>query len=341
MTDWLARAIREGTPLIDGTAVTFVWVGEHAPTLRSDLTGWWPGAQPWRLEAASPGVWTFTTSLPATAYLEYAYFDGETRRPDPFNPHLTPTGYGSFNNYVYMPAAPRPAWETGHADLSVGRVVEVELTARMLTDGRRTVRLYQPPAPGPYPLLVVFDGCEYAERARLPTILDNLLHAGHIPPLAAALVDNHPQARIPEYACSEATLTFLVNDLLPWVGHHLFLDPQPGAHGVVGSSMGGLMATYVGLRRPDVFGHILSQSGAFGFRDESLVFSLARWQPRLPVRLYQSVGTFEMLLGINRRFRETLVASGYDAAYHEFDAGHNYPAWAADLTRGLTWLYPR
>lgn len=338
MTDWLARARAEGTPLIDGEQVTFVWQGDHAPTLRSDLTGWWPGATPWQLRRVQQGVWVHSVELPLTAYLEYAFFDGPTRRPDPFNPHTAP-GYG--NNYVFMPDAPRPAWEPPRPNIPVGQVIQTELTSRLLTGGKRGVRLYTPPVSEPVPLLVVFDGQEYFERARLPAILDHLQASGDLPPLAAVMVDNHPQARVPEYACSEATLGFLVHELLPWAKGQTALLDTPGGHGVVGSSMGGLMALYAGLRRPDLFGHVLAQSGAFGGRDESIVFSLLRSSAPRTERVYQSVGTFEWLLTVNRRLREVLVQQGYTAAYREFTAGHNYTAWAADLTPGLTWLYGR
>ncbi len=30
----------QGTPVIDGDAVTFVWYGDHAPQLIGDFTGW-------------------------------------------------------------------------------------------------------------------------------------------------------------------------------------------------------------------------------------------------------------------------------------------------------------
>lgn len=339
MTDWSMRAHLEGTPLIDDNRLTFVWLGDRPPVLRSDLSGWWTGARPWTMERVEAGVWIYGVSLPNTAYLEYAFFDGEQRLRDPLNPRVSPTGYGTFNNYVYMPAAPRPAWQAPRPDMAIGRMSEIELNSRFVTDGHRRVRLYHPPKPGTYPLLVVFDGSEYNERARLPTILDNLIDQRRIPPLAAALVDNHPQARIPEYACSEATVNFLTSELLPWVQSQVELVTTPGAFGVAGSSMGGLISLYVGLRRPDLFGHVLAQSGAYGWRDESIVFQMARWAGRLPLRVYQSVGTFEWLLTINRRMNETLMQHNYDTRYHEFDAGHNYPAWAADLTTGLTWLY--
>ncbi|MCW5879946.1 MAG: esterase family protein [Anaerolineae bacterium] len=340
MTDWLARARAEGTPLIDGDTATFVWIGPSAPTLRSDVTGWSPMLPAWTMQAAGPGVWTYQATLSSDTYLEYAFFDGERRIPDPFNPRLTATGLEDYaNHYVALPDAPRPLW---HAvpGVRTGLMLETTLTTRALPEGQRIARLYRPPAPGPYPLLVVYDGNDYLSRAQLPIILDNLLAQRRIRPLAALLLNNYPPARVAEYACSEATLMTVVSDALPWAQAQAPLLDTPGAHGVMGTSMGGLMALFTGLRRPDLFGHVLAQSGAYGWRDESIVFDLARWGDPARPRIYQSVGRYEWLLGINRRLRAVLVERGYDSAYHEFSAGHNYPAWAADLTSGLAWLFP-
>jgi enterochelin esterase-like enzyme len=33
-----------------------------------------------------------------------------------------------------------------------------------------------------------------------------------------------------------------------------------------------------------------------------------------------------------------LKARGYEVAYREFNAGHNYPAWREDLIAGLQWV---
>ena len=338
MTDWLARARAEGTPLIDGGSVTFVWPGETAPTLRSDITGWWPGAEPWGMTEAVPGVWTYTLDLPADAYIEYGYFDGEARRRDPFSRQLVPNGIGSVNNYLAMPDAFQGALHEPRLGVPVGQVIGDEIPAPTLTGGRRGVALYQPAAPGPYPLLVVFDGKDYLEHG-LPTLLDNMIADGSIPPLAAVMVNNHPEARIAEYACSEATLIFIVEALLPWVGKQIPLLDTPGAHGVLSASMGGLISLFVGLRRPDLFGRVLSQSGAFGWQADSLVFTLVRHTPRPPVRVYLSVGEYEWLYRVNGRMRDTLQAAGFDSHYRAFHAGHNYTAWSLDLPHGLAWLY--
>ncbi|MCX7706381.1 MAG: alpha/beta hydrolase-fold protein, partial [Anaerolineae bacterium] len=215
---------------------------------------------------------------------------------------------------------------------------------RLIVGGKRVVHLYHPPTDEACPLLIVFDGRDYLRRARLPVIADNLVAAGRIRPIALAMVENGSQARMIEYACNEATVGFLMECVLPLAQKHLnLIDParQPGAHGVLGASMGGLMALYAALRLPQVFGHVLSQSGAFRLgSDDTVVFPLLRYAPQPQVKIWLDVGRYEWLLPANRQLRDLLAQQGYDFSYREFNAGHNYPAWRDNVWRGLEWLFP-
>ncbi len=97
------------------------------------------------------------------------------------------------------------------------------------------------------------------------------------------------------------------------------------------------MAMYTGLRVPQVFGRVLSQSGAFQLGEgvETVVSKLVRHMPPQPLTVWMDVGRYEWLLESNRKLHDLLQARGYDVTYHEYNAGHNYPAWRDDLSRGL------
>jgi enterochelin esterase family protein len=136
---------------------------------------------------------------------------------------------------------------------------------------------------------------------------------------------------------------------LPLAQGHLRLidiEQQPGAYGVLGASMGGLMALHTGLRLPSIFGHVISQSGAFQFMPldtveplpHTLIKALA---PQISdrLRIWQDVGTMEWLLDSNRATHTLLKDQGYDVIYREFHTGHNYPAWRNILPEALTALY--
>jgi enterochelin esterase family protein len=342
MEPWLERA-QKGTPIIDAEMATFVWHGPQAPQLIGDFTDWEWGT-PVTLTPVAPEVWMHTLTLPRNAYIEYAYWQDDERVPDPLNPHTTPDGLGHSNHFFYMPDAAPTSLTQRRRNVPHGTVTRHVVEEEFLVAGsRRTIYLYQPATSDPCPLLVVLDGQDYRRRARLTNVVDNLIAQGHIGPVALAMVYHGGKARGVEYACSEATLVFLIHFVLPLAQRELnLLDSQanPGAHGILGTSMGGLMALYTGIRASHVFGRVLSQSGAFTLDEhEMVVWDLIRLAPVQPLKIWMDVGRFEWLLQCNQRMHDLLVAKGYDVTYREYNGGHNYASWRNDMWRGLELLF--
>lgn len=71
-------------------------------------------------------------------------------------------------------------------------------------------------------------------------------------------------------AREETKNVVVVGGVVPW-GYRSRYHVTSNRRSIIvgGSSLGGLAAAYCGLRRPDIFGNILSQSGSFW------------WQPKL------------------------------------------------------------
>ncbi len=346
-----ARALAEGSPVIDGDTATFVWRGRQPVLVHGDFQDW--SGEPLPLEQVSPGLWTRSLSLPREAYVEYALFDSRGRRvKDPLNRHLSDNGLGDFNHFFSMPEhRPTPLARRPRDKAARGRLTRLQVeTSELAVGDTREVVLYEPPVPGPYPLVVVLDGTDYLRRASLATLLDNLILQRRIRPVALAMVANGGPARTVEYSCSEATLGLLLYKVLPLAKEKLQLEDErrkPGIHGVLGASLGGLMALYAGLRLPQLFGRVLSQSGAFSIPNHDFVmanyefpvFDLAR-VARRRLSVWMDCGSFERLLDSNRRMLPVLKEAGHRVHYREYPAGHNYPAWRDDVWRGLEWLYP-
>ncbi len=340
---YIVQAQSEGTPIIQGEKVTFLWQGREAPTLVGDFNDWEEGKHI-RLSKAGTQLWTTTLTLPRDAYIEYAFVKRGETLEDPLNPRLVYNGMGQYNNYFYMPeAGPTPlAARVKGAPRGVIARYSVA-TDDLAVHKQRSIYLYQPPAQGPYPLLLVWDGRDYLQRASLAHIVDNLILQQRIRPVAMVFVNNGGQARMVEYTCSEATLNFILHAVLPLARERLNLidiSTRPGSFGVLGASLGGLMALFAGLRLPHIFGNVLSQSGAFAhFGREYVVYNLVRMHERLPIRIWMDVGKFEELLETNRRMAGLLQSKGYPLIYREFPAGHNYSAWRDDIWRGLEYLF--
>ncbi len=340
------RLLSEQTPIIDDHTVIFVWSGKNPPQLVGDFTGWDP-SNSITMEMHEPGIWTHQLAFPDDAYIEYGYMRRGKSFLDPRNPRVKSNGIGGYNNYYCMPGYSPVLLNRKTRKIPNGTVTSHSIPTEYLIHGKeRMVHFYQPAYTEPVPLVVVWDGQDYLRRMHLNYIVDYLINQGRIRPLALAFVENGGQrSRIVEYACSDASLIFLMTKLLPLARKKLNLidiGAVPGAYGVLGASMGGLMALYSGVRLPHVFGHVLSQSGAFpgpGF--ESVVSDLIKQGDIRPLKIWMDVGEYDLvgLLDSNRKMYSILYQKGYPVKYREYHAGHNYPAWRDDIWRGLETLF--
>ncbi|MCI0553176.1 MAG: esterase family protein, partial [Anaerolineae bacterium] len=264
----IQRAKQSGNPVIHGNRATFIWEGKTAPYLMSDLNDWDEKSKPFKrisprpstplrtrlIPASVKSVWSCSLTLPRDAYLEYAFHDPKTRKRflDPLNRRSVNNGVGARNNFFYMPESMPSPFSIRRAEMAVGALTRHRVdTWMMQDDGKRDVYLYKPPVKESVPLLIVYDGIDYIQRAKLAVIVDNLIADKRIRPIAMAFLQNGKRRRAVEYACSDATISWVENIILPLARKRLNLldiKKNPGAYGVLGASFGGLMSMYTGLR---------------------------------------------------------------------------------------------
>jgi enterochelin esterase family protein len=258
----IQRARHSGSPVIQGNRATFIWEGRTAPYLMSDLNGWDSTARPFKRiqpgsrsaphisSRAGRSVWSYSLTLPRDAYVEYAFYNPSTRERflDPLNQHTVSNGVGNRNNFFYMPESRPSPFGVRRADVRVGLLSSQRVETKWLRDDHdREVYLYRPPAKGPVPLLVVYDGQDYLQRAKLTTIVDNMIADKRIQPVGMAFLPHAGRWRSVEYACSDGTLLWLDQVILPLARKRLNLldiEKHPGAYGVLGASLGGQCPVY-------------------------------------------------------------------------------------------------
>jgi enterochelin esterase family protein len=332
----IEKANEHGNPIIEGNQVTFVWQGKNAPRLIDDFHGW--EEHPQKMTRIEKELWAHSMELPSAAYLEYSFYEPRLKQriEDPLNWNTVYNGLGNDNHFFYMPEySPTPLAEF-KKNIPRGKVTHHQVETWMLADnGQRDVYLYRPHVKEPVPLLIVYDGVDYLERARLNIIVDNLIHEKRIQPIAMAFLQNGGDHRGVEYACSDATVMWLDNIILPLAHKHLRLldiETQRGSYGVLGASFGGLMSLYTGLRMPEIFGKVISQSGVFESegRDFAAVDLVRAGQSR-EIKIWMDVGQFDWLIEDNRRLQPILQENGYKVTYREFSGGHNYTCWQNEV----------
>jgi enterochelin esterase-like enzyme len=340
----IENAQKYGNPIIAGNRVTFIWVGKTAPHLMDDIHGW--EDHPQKMARIEKGLWGYSLELPATTYLEYSFYDPRTKKriEDPLNKNTVYNGIGHYNHFFYMPEHSATELTLQKKNIPRGKLTHHLVETWMLADdGQRDVYLYCPPVKGPVPLLIVYDGADYLERTKLNIIVDNLIHEKRIQPIAMAFLQNGGNHRGVEYACSDATIMWLDNIVLPLARRKLnLLDTaiHRGTYAALGASFGGLMSMYTGLRMPEIFGKVISQSGVFESegRDFAAV-DLIRTKQSCEIKIWMDVGHFDWLLEDNRRLQPILRENGYDVTYREFSGGHNYTCWRDEIWIALERMF--
>lgn len=359
-------------PLVDDERlVTFVWRGaQHGvrlhggPSADHDALSRLPGSDVWYRSYRLPASTRLAPDVPELNA------DPHTRRRailataqrDPHNPRSMPAApLDRYDGYslLELPQAPSASWTQAQPGVAAG-TLETQMLDSAQLGNRREIQLYRsagyrPGAPG-QALLVLFDGESYTSQVPTPTILDNLVAAGRIPPLAAILISNPSEAaRSAELPPNPRFARFLAEELMPWAkARGVF---APAARTVVaGASYGGLAAAWAGLTHPEWFGNVYSQSGSFWWApgwQQAGAFAQgeaqAEWltrrfaqSPRLPLRFQLEAGLFETgrpgqvgILDATRHLRDVLRAKGYPVGHREYAAAHGYEHWRISLADGL------
>ncbi|AEV37604.1 Putative esterase [Pseudovibrio sp. FO-BEG1] len=200
------------------------------------------------------------------------------------------------------------------------------------------------------PLLLMFDAEHYNGRISVPTILDNMVAEGVIPPLAAVFISHiDGKARSNELPNNASFAQFMAKTLLPFVEEKLGAFSSPDRTILAGSSYGGLASSTVALRYPRQFGNVLSMSGSYWYSeegDENYVAKLIASKPKQDLSFFLSAGLFEKGVGgrdrgilySNQHLRDVLIAKGYPVQMRIYAAGHDLFSWQTILSDGLIHL---
>jgi enterochelin esterase family protein len=393
-----------GTPLTepfgsDGKyqLVTFLWRAIHDTRnvlVRGSFMGVGPASDFSMHQIPDTDVWYLTLKLPSGARFTYQLspndpltFDGPragqrtaTRQSDPLNHHplsACPPNVSKFNcdSVAELPgAAPQP-WLAAKSGTPAGRVEKQHIKSAIQKIDR-PFSVYTPPGyqprGQPYALLISFDGEDLADDQNPITTLNNLIAADKIPPTVAVFVDNVSRRRLVDLVTNPEFADFMAQELLPWVRAHYHVTKDPKQTVITGYSAGGLAAAYVALRHSEVFGNVLSQSGAFWWSFEhqggvcgprcpdsggrssdnspldattegNIMVKEFLARPKLSLRFYLAAGTFEIdrdgagggILETTRTLRDVLLAKGYEVHYQQFVGGHDGLSWPGALDDGL------
>jgi predicted alpha/beta superfamily hydrolase len=244
--------------------------------------------------------------------------------------------------------------------------------SRFLANERELI-IYLPPgydrdSQTRYPVLYFHDGQNLFDGAtsylagqewQLDETAERLIQQQVLPPLIIVGINNAGAERINEYTPSldarfnkggKADLygRFLVEEVKPFIDQHYRTLPDAAHTGLGGSSLGGLVSLYLGLKYPTVFQRLAIVSPSVWWDNQIIVQLVAQLPQKLNSRIWLDIGTNEGVDAVpnTRLLRDKLLGKGWqegqDLQYYEAPlAPHNEAAWAARTDRILTFLFAK
>ncbi len=369
------------TPLTFDVAVPLktteaeVWLSGNHPSL-----GKWDGKGV-KLSRTADGRYVGTISLPAGTALEYKVTRGswDTVEKDVSGKEIP-------NRTLKVDTAPQrvqltvarwadqtkpPAQHTLTGNIRYLRAVASHFLPR-----KRDIIVWLPPdyEDSPkrrYPVLYMHDGQNLMDSAtsytgaewRVDEMAQKLVAARQLEPLIIVGVYN-TEDRFDEYTPvkdtgefaslgggnADAYGRFLVEEFKPMIDRTFRTKPNPEDTGLAGSSLGGLVSMYLGLKYPNVFRRlgVVSPSVFWGGKD--IVTRVKALKKKQPLKIWVDIGTEESkgsqeTVEDTRLLRDALVADGWvegkDLQYVEVPGAiHTETAWADRIDKILKYLYP-
>ena len=268
---------------------------------------------------------------------------------------------------------PAPAMIQSSASSSLqSRLHKHEQFASRLIDEKHDFIVYVPQAFNDdpnrfFPVLYLHDGQNLFDPEtsfikgnywRVGETADALIDAGEVEPLVIVGIYNTGVKRIDEYTPVEdkrlgggradAYGQMLVEELKPLVAHQYRILAGPENCGMGGSSLGGLVSLYLGMRYPDISGNLAILSPSVWWHNRAILRTVDQLRRKTGQRIWLDMGTREGRRALSdvRALKRLLVQKGWkkgiDLEYREIEGGqHSEYAWAERVGPMLKFLFPR
>ena len=243
--------------------------------------------------------------------------------------------------------------------------------SRFLPDDR-DVTIYLPPGydedeDRQYPVLYLQDGQNLFDPRtsfipgrtwQVAETADTVIEAGEVEPLIIVGIANTGEHRLAEYTPTrdwkmgggdaDKYGDLLAQDLLPFIAANYRVRSGVENTGLGGSSLGGLVTLYLGLRYPDLYGKLTVMSPSVWWNHKSIVGCVNENAPRMRhrPRIWLDVGDAEGRRTLSdtdlldRRLRASGWRSELDLHYERVPGGtHDEAAWAQRVAPMLRFLF--
>lgn len=328
-------------PFVVEDSVAFIFYGKATSVAwMGDFNGWGYDKTfiSTGVNVRNTSLWILKAKFPKNARLDYKIvLNSDTYILDPANPHQqwSGVGGGSPNSELRMPEW-KESVEQHVKQVEHGTVKSDILINSKILNYQVTYSIYLPTGfekAGTLPVIYVTDGYEYLhpQLGNMTTVLDNLIAEKKIKPIAAVFVDHREpinrsnNRRMNELAMNSQYLDFFTNELMPEIERNFPVSKLASERGIMGTSMGGLAATYFAFTKPGVFGLVGIQSPAFWTKPQ--IYQLCTNQVAPSVKISMTSGVINDTSKESRKMKEVLEANSCIYHYREVNEGHSWGNW--------------
>lgn len=337
-------------PFVSNDSVLFIYSGKvNSVHWYGDFNKWGRDSKAPQTGLQSPGteLWFLPLKLAADARVDYKIVLNSSQWIlDPVNPYQqwSGVGGGSPNSEVRMPAYQSSSISVERPGIPKG-TLQTDLVFTSHTLGYQiTYSIYIPAKPtSAKSVLYVTDGYEYLhpELGNMKTQLDNLIHDQRIEPLMVIFIDHREPVnrannrRMQELMMNRTFKDFLISEFCSTIekDHNLI----PLNRGIMGTSLGGLMATYCAF--DGYFTHIGIQSPAYAIKPEIFTLIPNEASPK-PLKFVITSGTINDTQDESKKMVALLQNAQYKVTYHEVNQGHSWGNWRGLIDELLIHLFP-
>ncbi len=319
--------------LYNGAAKSVEWMG--------DFNGW--GFQKDFVnkgkQIEGTNIWILKSSFPKDSRLDYKILiDGNDWILDPENKfqQWSGVGGGSPNSELRMPDWKEDPIQAERKNNHKGTLISDILLYSKVLGYQVTYTVYLPygySQSEKFPCIYVTDGYEYLhpKLGNMGIVLDNLIEDKKIRAVVAVFIDHRApidrsnNRRMQELAMNTKYLDFFTQELIPHIdsAYSVMKDAQHRA--IMGTSMGGLTATYFAFAKPEVFGLAGIQSPSFYTRPQ--IYSLCTNPANPKMKISMTSGRINDTSVESRKMKEILEANSCVYNYREVNEGHSWGNW--------------
>lgn len=178
-------------------------------------------------------------------------------------------------------------------------------------------------------------------------VTDNLINGFNgkkIKPLILVFIDPRNPSNLgqnrrqQEYTTNANYADFVAQELVPLIDTQYKTAKSPENRMILGTSLGGLVSSYIGNRHSGTFGNIAPMSPAYWY--STSIFTIYEQSPKLPLKVFMTTGTIRDTQADALQMKGILTIKGYPLQYIEVPEGHSWGNWRALLDEILVAAFP-